>query len=305
MKYKQLPQASQKTHNIQVHTRLSKSQSEGQNLILKCSASNLVFLVNLQVPWGTQESPPCLFILVKRGILPVENRWSIFRSSALPERWEAQNDRRALALRTSAHAPPAAFSLEQVCTASRSFCASRFLSAASSSLPHLTWQLEIFPNLTWQQESWQGKAAQQPHLVLCTSDYAQCPASTSSTRASLPSHTMQAQHRLTLLFPYHFFQVQLSKVERIRTGQEMTCTIPAQPLQHATPALAAQLRKAVPHSHQEMGNSNLCSSAKLTSNTFPTVPNCKALLPVCLSLYHTLTVTLGICCRSTIESCSW
>lgn len=58
--------------------------------------------------------------------------------------------------------------------------------------------------------------------------------------APLAVHTVQAQHRLTLLFPYHFFQVHLGKAERIRTGEEMTCEIPRQPLQHATPALAAQ-----------------------------------------------------------------
>lgn len=62
----------------------------------------------------------------------------------------------------------------------------------------------------------------------------------SSTRASLPLHTMQAQHRPTLLFPYHCFHLHLSTDESIRTGEEMTCAIPAQPLQHATPALAAQ-----------------------------------------------------------------
>lgn len=48
--------------------------------------------------------PSYLFILVKRVTLLVENRWSIFRS-ALAERWEAQNDCRAFALLTSAHAP--------------------------------------------------------------------------------------------------------------------------------------------------------------------------------------------------------
>lgn len=126
MKHKQLPQASQRTHNIQVHTRLSKSQRWGQNLTLKCSASNSVFLVNLQVPCGTQKSPSCLSILVKRVILSVENRWGIFRPSALPERWEAQMTAGPL------H-PSAAFSLRQACTASGSFCVSRFLSAARCS----------------------------------------------------------------------------------------------------------------------------------------------------------------------------
>lgn len=137
--------------------------------------------------------------------------------------------------------PSAAFFLEQVCTASHSFCVRRLLSAArGSSLHHLTCKLEIFLNLTWQQKSWQGKAAQQPHLVPCTSDYAQCPASASSARASLTLHTLQAQHKLTLLFMYHFFQVHLSKAERIRTGEEVTCATPAQTLQHAVPASAAQ-----------------------------------------------------------------
>lgn len=70
--------------------------------------------------------------------------------------------------------------LPEVCTASRLFCASRFLTAARSScLGHPTWQLEIFLRLTWQTKSCRGKAAHQPHLVLGTRDCAWCPASTS------------------------------------------------------------------------------------------------------------------------------
>lgn len=46
----------------------------------------------------------------KKSYFPVENRWSTFRTFALPERWETQNDCRALALLSSAHAPPCSFS---------------------------------------------------------------------------------------------------------------------------------------------------------------------------------------------------
>lgn len=195
--------------------------------------------------------------------------------------------------------PSAAFSLRKACTASGSFGASG--AARSSSLSHLTWQLEIFLNLTWEQKSWQGKAAQQPHLVLCTSDYARCPAP-----ARPLSHYMLCKHSTDWLCSFlitPFSQCTLAKLKG--SGQKRRWPVQYQHSLWNTLYQHWLLRKAAPHSHQGIGNTNLGCSAKPISNTSPTAPNCKALLQVCLSLYHTLTVTLCICCRLTIESCSW
>lgn len=59
-------------------------------------------------------------------------------------------------------------------------------------MSHLTWQREIFLNPTWDQKSWQGKAAQQPHLVLCT-NYGQCP-----SRSTHCASTAQTDFALSL-----------------------------------------------------------------------------------------------------------
>lgn len=237
----------------------------------------------------------------KKSYFPVENRWSTFRTFALPERWETQNDCRALALLSSAHAPPCSFSpgasvhsithilWEQVSQRSQKFKpVSSHLAAGNISKSDLT------------TEVWAGKGSSA-----APSMYQWLRPVSSQHQLSL-SPIRHCNHSTDWLCSFLITSSSKCTLAKLKEpGQDRRWPVQ---YQHSLCNMLHQyqlLRKAAPRSRQGIDNTDLCCSAKSISNTFPTVPNCKALLQVCLSLYHTLTVTLCICCRLTIESCSW